>query len=741
MSRLTNDGLTKRCNAFKLGQVHPFVLVMFFMCGISIVLGIDEWCAFGAFLVSFVVTSSSSWRRFGLGKMLCKAVWANNVDKKDQTVGGDRTADGATAWRQTHAVVASRLEDNDPQGAADAMMKMFAMGSRPSSKTIGVVMDKLTAANDVRAGELLRHMVVADVPVDGACFQMFFERCVPLDNDARLMKWMHLLESKGSQDLTQGYIGLLRACAARGSVAQAEEWMNRAVEAGVKSTHCHNAAIHACARAGDPERAEAWLRHMVSRAPLDDTRAAPDIISYSTVMDAFAQRGDTDRAEAWFRRMVVAGIRPDRVSFNTLVKAHARNGNVAGAERWLRKARESEVQLDPFGYNSLISAAARSSDPEVAENWLRLMVEDGVQPNVISYNAVIRAHADSGNAEKAELLVQQMCDADIEPDVVTLGSAVHVCAKAGDVIRARNLFKKVIQRGKMKPDAICYNTLIAAFVKAGDRYEAERCLFDMLDDGIAPSVVSYTTLIHAHAAAGDVNAAEKGLERMLQNGIEANVVSYSSVIQACMKVGDLERAEKWFATMRKHGISANAICFSVLLNACAKASDPDRAEHWLQVMHEEGVTPNVVCYNNVIDACAKAGKAERAEVWLDKLMRMPGIQPSRQSYTTAARAWATLGAWSDTERILADMEAKGLSMDEYSLTVLMSAYLHARPRQRDRAETAFRKYVLRGLKVTKPPQRALRSLVGASRFKALCNELGVDLNCDGPSAVDSRLHS
>jgi len=276
-------------------------------------------------------------------------------------------------------------------------------------------------------------------------------------------------------------------------------------------------------------------------------------------------------------------------------------------------------------------------------------------------------------------------------------------------------------------------------------------------DGVSPSVVSYTTVIHAHARSGNVDAAEQGLERMLAADVEANVVSYSALIGACAKAGDVERAERWFDRMRSAGIRGNNVSYSVLLNVCAKAADHERAEKWLEAMCADGVAPNAVCFNNVIDACAKAGLPERAEMWLQRLCQVDrrlaascsptnegitveaaasAVRPTRQSFTTAAQAYATRGSWSDAERIIEEMECRGMSMDEFSLTVLLSAYSRGRPRQRERGEAAFRRHAMAGLPITKPPLRVLRSLVGSARFEVLCNEMQIHI----PSECSGRAH-
>lgn len=677
---------------------------------------------------------------------------------------------------------------------ASAWLGQFhAAGYQPAAKTLLLVLEALIEAFEpAQAEQLLSRMEVADAPLDASCYQVLFQHCIPTDDIARTEAWLQRIGKRGNEDLSQAYVALIRArslsgletgregaslqsnagasevpqAALRRAVEQIDFWMAHAGKTGVaKNTKMANAAIQAYTRAGETGKAELCLADMEQEAKrrsatpasssntsprTDEQHYAPDVFSYSAIMDAYAQQGATAKAEEWFARMIGVGIRPDAVSFNTVIKAHARNGDVVGAEQWLERARKHKVQLDSFGYNAVIAAAARAGDSATAEQWLRQMHKDGANPDVVSFNSVINARAKLGDATRAVKLIDMMCESGVEPDVVTLGVVVHACAKAGDAHLAEAVFHRIVARGQVKPDAISYNALIDAFVKAGETQRAERYLAVMLDEGVPPSVVSYTTVLHAHARAGDVEAAERGIERMLEDGIEANVVSYSALIHACVKAGDIDRAEAWFEKMKSAGVQANVVSYSVILNVCAKAGDVNRAERWLQTMCAEGVEPNVVCYNSVIDACAKAGRGDRAEFWLKRLCeasksqpkstcqphaalhsRSPAsrnanavrLAPTRQSYTTAAQAYATHGAWADVERIFNEMQAGGLSMDEFSLTVLLSAYSRARPRQRERAEAAFLRHAAANLPVTRPPLRVLRTVVGVQRFGQLLQAL------------------
>jgi len=667
---------------------------------------------------------------------------------------------GLPGHSQAHVLVAACIEAAEPQRAATWFEQLNTAGLWPGGKVLLEVLTALAGQDLSReAEEFFLRVLATGVQADAACYLLMFERCMLPGSLESVEIWLQRLMCRSPYEQAQGFMGLLRSKAQTKDAHQAERWMTRAIESGVPAgVQLYNAVIHACARCGATDRAEYWLQKMGEaesceagqRGRSSKARLTPDVFSYSTIMDSYAQLGETERAEAWFEKMVAAGITPDTVSFNTMIKAHSRGGNLGGAEKWLLMARAKGVRLDAFGYNPVIADAARALDPEKAEWWLLQMIQDGAEPDVVSYNSVINAWAKKGDALGAQRLVELMCEKDVEPDVVTLGVAVHACAKAGDYGRAEAIFKQIVLRGKTEPDAICYNALINAAVKAGDVAHAEGWLETMLKNGVAPSVVSYTTVLNAHARAGSIKKAEQCLECMLADGVEANVVSYSALVHACVKAGDVVRAEKWFNHMRGAGIQANAVSYSVLLNVCAKAGDYARAEKWLVRMLEDKVQPNVICYNNVIDACVKAAQPDRAEVWLRHLtgkcvspdgtaVRPPEITPTRLSYTMVAQAYALQGTYSEVERLLVEMEEQGIIMDEFSLTVLISAYSRARPRKRDRAETAFREYVARGLPITKAPLRVLRSIVGAQRFEKLLADLSLSVECsEAHSALKQR---
>merc|ERR1719375_1896324 len=96
-----------------------------------------------------------------------------------------------------------------------------------------------------------------------------------------------------------------------------------------------------------------------------------------------------------------------------------------------------------------------------------------------------------------------------------------------------------------------------------------------------------------------------------------------------------------------------------------------------------------------------------------------GVKPTIVTYTSLARPWARLGNFARVEEIQRQLLKRGLSPNEYFLTVLLSAYTKAEPKQPEKAEAALREALKRGVQVNEFVVTSLERCVGHDRFAAL----------------------
>lgn len=621
---------------------------------------------------------------------------------------------------------------------------------RSLKRLMGAVIELIGPYGRRRAGFVFATAIRKGVEPDTQCFYTFFERCIPF---ASVDEWLSWMLSAEGRDVSPMFVGLIQSQVQTPHCRQAEFWLGRAVEAGVRNLRpIVKAVIKLCVRSGDLLRAEHWMLLMVDwalgRAPTggiaDQAPCAPDPESYQIVMQGHAALGAERQVERLFMQAMASGVLSDSTCFASVILVTCRFFPASSAMKWVRLARETGARLDMSAYAPIIEKWAKAGAPKKAGALLAQALQDGLRPGAESFTAVIDIYArqEQVHPQEAERLIHLMIDSGVEPTLFAFRAVLQAYARGGDAAKAKKLFEFIVPRGHVVPDAICYNALIGACAKAGDILSAEHWLDEMFVAGVAPNVISYTAILHACARGGDLNVAERGFESMRANRIQPNVVSYCALIQACVRSGDLERAGKWFNEMRAQGVKPNAVSYSSVLDACAKRGDWQRAERWLVAMGEDGVPPTVVCFNNVINACARGGRPDRAEAWLREVMGEdalladmpqvrvpPGVAPMPSSFTAAAQGYAQSGGYLEVERILGDMRALGMAMDEFCLTTLITAYTLARPRATERAEAAVREYVAEGNDLPRHPSQGLRRCIGPARYDALLQELGLEKVC------------
>jgi pentatricopeptide repeat protein len=231
--------------------------------------------------------------------------------------------------------------------------------------------------------------------------------------------------------------------------------------------------------------------------------------------------------------------------------------------------------------------------------------------------------------------------------------------------------------------------------------------------------VSYSTVIHAWGRVQDLKNAELWMEKLRKSRLQANVVCYNSLILACSRAGDTKRAQHWLETMISEGVEPNVQCYNNVISSCSR--DAPRAEEWLAKMEKVGLTPNASSYAAVVDAWSRCGNSQQAHDTFEK-MQKKGISPNAEAYTYLARALARDGDISRIEAVADDMGRAGIPIDEYFLAVQLGAYANARPRQTEKAISAFKDGVAQGARVNKHVLSSLARVVGQEEADRLGRE-------------------
>eukprot|EP00522_Entomoneis_paludosa_P006204 CAMPEP_0172446014 /NCGR_PEP_ID=MMETSP1065-20121228/5721_1 /TAXON_ID=265537 /ORGANISM="Amphiprora paludosa, Strain CCMP125" /LENGTH=669 /DNA_ID=CAMNT_0013197031 /DNA_START=295 /DNA_END=2304 /DNA_ORIENTATION=+ len=418
-------------------------------------------------------------------------------------------------------------------------------------------------------------------------------------------------------------------------------------------------------------RAEQILEEMRERG------VAPNVVSYTSVMDAYANQGRLgDRqAPAEAERVLFdllerseysSNLQVTAVTSDTVLNAWAQQGTWESAERAELILQRLEAMTDP----------TTNSGP----------VAKLVRPTAHSYATVIHAWAKSGGGADAARRAQAILD------------------------RLLTETKQPGDEDAVRPDNVIFNAVIDAWASSGDPQcgsKAVELLRQMkdLDEGLycdncAPDVVTYNSVLSAWSRSGHINSAVQA-ERILKEMILArkedpernpapNVISYNTVLHAWSKSsldGAAERAEtllKFMARSDQGDIVPDVYSYSSVLDAIAKSKTPGKAlraksllEHMLEspAIKPDKLTP--VPFNAVINAAAFSAvgtcdeerrEALQVAVKIFPLMRSLGVEKDTISYGTMLKAIANLVPAGDKRytmslQLFADCCDKGLVED------------------------------------------------------------------------------
>lgn len=337
-------------------------------------------------------------------------------------------------------------------------------------------------------------------------------------------------------------------------------------------------------------------------------------------------------------------------------------------------------------FNSVIKRVRRFADSEIVKNS---------SPDTGAYNAVLNACANLGDAKKFCQLFDEMPEFNCEPDALTYNVMIKLCARA----ERKDLLVFVLERIIEQRVALCMTTLhslVAAYVGFGDLETAEKLVqamregrkdickilrksatYNMFDDedtessndddlfekllpnsinyiteppdlpaAVAPDSRIYTTLMKGYMKAGRVTDVVRMLEAMnhqKDSSSHPDHVTYTTVISAFVKAGAMDRARLVLVEMARIGVPANLITYNILLKGYCHRLQIDKAEELMREMVEEArIQPDVISYNTLIDGCILVDDCAGALSYFNE-MRRRGIAPTKVSYTTLMKAFATSG--------------------------------------------------------------------------------------------------
>lgn len=184
---------------------------------------------------------------------------------------------------------------------------------------------------------------------------------------------------------------------------------------------------------------------------MEEFGVKPDVVTYSTIMDAWSSIGLMDKCQEIFSDMTKAGIEPDIHAFSILAKGYV-----------------------------------RARKPEKAEGLLTSMVKSGVYPNEVIFTTIISGWCTAGKMDYALRMYEKMCEMDISPNFKTFDTLIWGYGEAKQPWKAEE-FLQVMEEKGIPPQKRTIQLVADAWLAIGFLNEAKRIINVSENDEMAAS--------------------------------------------------------------------------------------------------------------------------------------------------------------------------------------------------------------------------------------------------------------
>eukprot|EP00403_Amphidinium_massartii_P013389 CAMPEP_0178418196 /NCGR_PEP_ID=MMETSP0689_2-20121128/24963_1 /TAXON_ID=160604 /ORGANISM="Amphidinium massartii, Strain CS-259" /LENGTH=893 /DNA_ID=CAMNT_0020039581 /DNA_START=89 /DNA_END=2770 /DNA_ORIENTATION=+ len=235
---------------------------------------------------------------------------------------------------------------------------------------------------------------------------------------------------------------------------------------------------------------------------------------------------------------------------------------------------------------------------------------------------------------------------------------------------ATEIFKVTEQLGLR---TVChYNALLDVCVENGSLKTAKQLMNEAVEKKVA-DVVTYNTMIKAYLKAGDFKSARSILDTMRTAGVHPNAVSFNELLDAALS----ESASEMWAVideMKVSGQRPNNITCSILLKGVQQTSRGSDVEKTMAVVDAMEGDMDEILLSSVVEACVRAG---RADLLMPLLKRQQG--PSRvpvrgaHTYGSMIRAYGYLNDISSAWQVWEEMSSRGIKATSITVGCMVEA--------------------------------------------------------------------
>ncbi|KAF8821544.1 putative Pentatricopeptide repeat-containing protein [Cardiosporidium cionae] len=290
-------------------------------------------------------------------------------------------------------------------------------------------------------------------------------------------------------------------------------------ESGVNPmTVVYNAAISSYERLGDGEMALKIYMDML------ESRIAPDLITFTSVMSACEKAFMTSAVKKLFEDLHIANIHPDRTIYGIVLRAFATDGNAAEAITIFETMRKDVIvdRIDTRNYYNVIYACEKAHliDP------------------ALSYYA-------------------EMKNKSLPVTLDLMKSLLSTCDKTERWQDALSLYNEIkSMHFHISLSIEVFNLLLSVMSKTHQLTHLQEIWQELRENhpALSPNQMSYQYCLYGYSITGDWKIAVKLLAEMLNTMDVKSITAtpFIFTIQSCINCGEIQEAARILQLMQYH---------------------------------------------------------------------------------------------------------------------------------------------------------------------------------------------
>merc|ERR1719353_2597025 len=152
---------------------------------------------------------------------------------------------------------------------------------------------------------------------------------------------------------------------------------------------------------------------------------------------------------------------PNVITYSTMLKGHCQNGNIQGGFAILEQMKkDTRMKPDEIMYNSLLDGCAQNNLVDEGLRLLEEMQNEGVAPSNFTLSLLVKLLNRARRLDRAFSIVEEISKKyRFHPNVHVYTNLIQACASNQQLHRGMNVLEQMIKE-RVAPDSRTYSILV-----------------------------------------------------------------------------------------------------------------------------------------------------------------------------------------------------------------------------------------------------------------------------------------